>query len=203
MMLPAPWRLSVCAMNPFTHQTITLSRGTHDSPDQGACVMELASMLAGEAFSDHPRAVCPVIGAFLRTYNDSIDDERRRALYAYAAKVVGSRGPEELTRARARHLRGLYADLQLRRHPWARCLPARLRVAFAPRMWMIPRHLADVIAADEGEVQLSALKVIDDLLALGAADCAPLTGGTSGHSLRSDSEPERMLGLRQVLKTSP
>ena len=37
-----------------THQTVKLSRGKHDSPDEGACVMELASMLAGEDFSDHP-----------------------------------------------------------------------------------------------------------------------------------------------------
>jgi hypothetical protein len=165
--------------------------------------MELASMLAGEAFSDHPRSVCPVIGAFLRTYNDAIDDQRRQALYAYAAKVVGSRGPEELSTARGQHLRDLYADLYLRRHPWARYFPERLRAAFRPRIPTIPRRLAEVIAAHEDEMQLSTLKVIDDLLALGAADCAPPTGGTSGPDLRSDSETERLLGLRQVLKTSP
>jgi len=41
-------------MGPVTHQTIRLSRGKHSSPEEGACVMELASMLAGEPFSDHP-----------------------------------------------------------------------------------------------------------------------------------------------------
>jgi hypothetical protein len=164
--------------------------------------MELASMLAGEPFSDHPRSVCPVTGAFLRTYNDSIDDDRRQALYAYASKVVGSRGPEELTRARAQLLRHLYADLQLRRHPSARWLPKCLRAPFRPRARMIPHHVAELIAAYGEEMQLSALNVIDDLLALGAADCAPPSGGTSSPALRSDSEPERMLGLRQVLKPS-
>ena len=49
-------------------------------------------MLAGEPFSDHPHSVCPVIGSFLRAYNDRIDDRRRQDLYAYAAAVVGSRG---------------------------------------------------------------------------------------------------------------
>lgn len=160
-------------------------------------------MLGGEPFSDHPRSVCPVIGAFLRTYNDSIDDERRQALYAYAAEVVGSRGPEELTRARVHYLRDLYADLRSRRHRWAHWLPQRLLAAFRPRMWMIPRHLAEMIAAREDEMQLSALKVIDDLLALGAANRAPSTRGTSGPAFHSDSEPERMLGLRQVVKPSP
>jgi hypothetical protein len=48
-------------MSPVTHQTIKLSKGKHASPGDGACVMELASMLAAEPFSDHP-AVCPVIG---------------------------------------------------------------------------------------------------------------------------------------------
>jgi hypothetical protein len=67
--------------------------------------MELASMLAGEPFSDHPRSVCPVIAAFLRAYNDAIDDERRQDLYAYAVKVVGSRGSEQLANDRANRLR--------------------------------------------------------------------------------------------------
>jgi hypothetical protein len=65
-----------------SYQTITLSKGKHASPEDGASVMELASMLAGEPFSDHPQAVCPVIGSFLRAYNDRIDDRRRQDLYA-------------------------------------------------------------------------------------------------------------------------
>ena len=59
-------------MSSISHQTVRLSRGRHQGPDQGACVMELASMLAGEPFSDHPGSACPVIGAFLRAYNDGL-----------------------------------------------------------------------------------------------------------------------------------
>ena len=62
-------------MSTTTFQTVRLARGRHQSPDQGACVMELASMLAGERFSDQPRTVCPVIAGFLRAYNDILDDE--------------------------------------------------------------------------------------------------------------------------------
>ena len=47
-------------MSPVTYQTIKLGKGKHSSPDDGACVMELASMLAGESFTDHPSSVCPV-----------------------------------------------------------------------------------------------------------------------------------------------
>src|SRR5919109_5185322 len=73
-----------------THQTVRLARGRHRSPRLGACVMELASMLAGEPFSDRPATASPVIGAFLRTYNDGIDDERRQDLYPLAALIVGT-----------------------------------------------------------------------------------------------------------------
>jgi hypothetical protein len=86
------------------HQTIRLSRGKHDSPDEGACVLELASMLAGEEFSDEPFSVCPVIATLLREHNDSIDDERRQDLYAYAAKVVGSPSPGPVQDERAARL---------------------------------------------------------------------------------------------------
>ena len=77
-------------MHSPNHQTVELTRGRHSSPEHGVCVMELASMLAGEPFSDHPRSVSPTIAAVLRGYNDMLDDDRRRDLYAYAAEVVGT-----------------------------------------------------------------------------------------------------------------
>ena len=84
-----------------SHQTVRLARGKHGSPRHGACVMELASMLAGEPFTDRPATVCPVIGAFLRAYNDAVDDDRRQDLYEYASLAVGSRRSWDVARARA------------------------------------------------------------------------------------------------------
>jgi hypothetical protein len=84
------------------HQTIRLSKGKHASPGEGACVMELASMLAGEPFSDRPASVCPVIAGFMRAYNDRIDDERRQDLYRYAADVVDTRAAPDVEHARER-----------------------------------------------------------------------------------------------------
>ena len=89
-------------MSPVSHQTIKLSPGKHYSPDDGACVMELASMLAGEPFNDHPASVCPVLGSVLRSYNDSVDDDARQDLYAYAARVVGTRADADLLLVTAR-----------------------------------------------------------------------------------------------------
>src|SRR5258707_15010742 len=77
-------------MTESSHQTVRLRHGRHVSPAQGACVVELASMLAGEPFSDHPETVCPVIAAFLRGYNDRLPDGELDELYPYAALVVGT-----------------------------------------------------------------------------------------------------------------
>src|SRR4051794_41632277 len=84
-----------------THQTIRLIRGRHSSPERGACVMEVASMLAAEPFSDEPECVCPVIAEFMRTYNDLVDHERRQDLLAYASLVVGTRRDVHEERRRA------------------------------------------------------------------------------------------------------
>src|SRR4051794_37186964 len=82
------------------HQTVRLSRGRHKSADDGACVMELASMLGGERFSDRPKCVDPVIASFLRAFNDRLDTRARQRLRPYAAAVVGTRGSRRVTRAR-------------------------------------------------------------------------------------------------------
>src|SRR6201994_5136209 len=91
-------------MPPVSYQTIKLSRGRHSSPEHGACVMELASMLAGEGFTDHPRSVSRPIASFLRGYNDLLDDRRRSDLYRYAAQTVGSAAPRPVEEARVARL---------------------------------------------------------------------------------------------------
>jgi len=63
--------------------------------------MELASMLAGEPFTDRPACTDPIIGGLLRAYNDTVDQQRRQDLYAVAAGVVGTAAGEHVERARA------------------------------------------------------------------------------------------------------
>jgi hypothetical protein len=92
--------MSTPAQQPVSFQTIRLAAGKHASPAEGACVMELASMLAGEPFSDRPASVSPAIAAFLRAYNDAIDDRRRQDLYEIAALVVGTRSTPEVEQRR-------------------------------------------------------------------------------------------------------
>jgi hypothetical protein len=88
--------------------------------------MELASMLAGEPFSDRPRCVDPVIAAFLRTYNDGIDDKRRQELYPIAAEAVGTRSVSSVQSERAQLcLRWAQARHNVARRGARRLMPRR------------------------------------------------------------------------------
>jgi hypothetical protein len=63
----------------------TLYSGGHnppslfDGPPQ-SCVMEAAAWIAGEEWTDQPECVSPIIGAFMRRWNDDMDDEGRQRL---------------------------------------------------------------------------------------------------------------------------
>src|ERR1700748_1008376 len=85
----------------ISHQNVRLGPGRHPQPGDVVCVMELASMLAGDRFGDRPVSVCPVIGAILRAYNDNVDDGRRQDLYRFAADAVDTRRDYHVQRRRA------------------------------------------------------------------------------------------------------
>jgi hypothetical protein len=151
-------------------QTMKLARGKHSSPRHGACVMELASMVAGERFSDRPRSVSPVIAAFLRGYNDLVDDRRRQDLIRYASEVVGTAASEKVELARIKRLVE-WADERWGQSPrpsvvgsfglfWARRLPPTdpdSAGVYAIRS----------IHRGNGRVHGHALALIDELIAMG------------------------------------
>src|SRR4051794_35742743 len=97
---------------PPNYQTVRLTAGHHTGPDNGACVMELASMLAGEPFSDRPRSVSRTLAATLRGYNDGLDDVRRQALKHYAAAAIGTACGRDAERRRRRLLRAWTGELR-------------------------------------------------------------------------------------------
>ena len=66
-----------------------LSRGKHRKPSQGACFMELASYLAGERWSDHPRCTHPLLAALARHVNDHTSDAGRPSLAPLIPSVIG------------------------------------------------------------------------------------------------------------------
>ncbi|MDC5698555.1 hypothetical protein OO014_14950 [Intrasporangium calvum] len=66
-----------------------LSRGRHRNPRKGACFMEMASYLAGERWSDHPKCTHPVLASMARCVNDALGDVRRQELAVMIPEVVG------------------------------------------------------------------------------------------------------------------
>jgi hypothetical protein len=177
---------------PVSHQTIRIDRGKHAAPEEGACVMELASMLGGETFSDRPRSVCPVVAGFLRGYNDLVDDDRRQDLYRYASAVVGSAG-DRVTRWRRRRLL----------HRWARGVAARRSPALALRTGFrfgggdeIGGHVGHLVSssrcrADGDALHGDVLKLVDSLLDLGREPGAtPVRSRTSTLCAPSAPDPE-------------
>jgi hypothetical protein len=157
-------------MPQVSHQTIRLAKGKHQSAEQGACVMELASMLAGEPFTDHPQSVSAPIASFLRRYNDVLDDRRRQDLYPYAAKVVGSAGRPEVELARVRRLMAWADEMWASRRWPVRCRLGGLRrskartnhpeLAGSYAVRALPRMSATTHAA--------ALALVDELIATGS-----------------------------------
>ena len=174
-----------------SHQTVKLARGKHSSPREGVCVMELASMLAGERFSDRPYCVSPAIGGFLRAYNDFIEDRLRQDLYRLASAVVGTRGTPEIERMRVRQVIEWGQSLR-RTRPWSRLatythgfrargddLSPDEAAAFAVR----------AIGRKRARAHAEALALLDDLIACGQPAQA-----------RGDRTIEQLLSRRQALE---
>jgi hypothetical protein len=65
----------------LTH--LRLDRGAHNTPEDGACVMEAAAYIKGLPWSEAPDCTSPVIGAFLRSWNDALPDDERQQLDRY------------------------------------------------------------------------------------------------------------------------
>ena len=137
-------------------------------------MMELASMLAGEPFGDHPKSVCPVIGAFLRDYNDSVPGDRRQDLYRYAAVVVDTRASKRVQRARAVHLAAWSSEMRRRRY--ATFLPNV--VARGLSRLLKPPSGIDALASDAirslgghtDQTHAAVLALIDEMVAIGARE---------------------------------
>lgn len=77
-----------------------LSRGKHRNIRKGACFMEMASVLAGERWTDHPRCTHPLLGELARLVNDATSDEERPKLAVLIPSVVGLKSDDPRLDAR-------------------------------------------------------------------------------------------------------
>ena len=160
---------------------VRLEPGSHRSPDEGVCIVELASIMGGEEFTDRPRCVCPVIGAFLRGWNDRAGYVDRQRLYPYASRVVGTGGYRRISRIR-RDLCLRWAGADLHRGPLGRIaarLAIRARIAWTIGLWPAIRlkegagaYAARVSFARGGEDE--AFELLDLLIEQGPSSPRPV-----------------------------
>src|SRR5262245_7580338 len=154
-------------------------------------------MIGGEQFSDRPDCVCPVIAAFLRSWNDGVGYADRQRLEPYASRVVGTGGYRRISRIR-RDLCLSHAGADLSRGPLRRAA-ARLRMRFLigwrvgifPSVWLkegAGAYAALVCFSRDGSDEAFAL--LDRLLEVGAPPrpAVPVNGNANGSLDRRDAE---------------
>jgi hypothetical protein len=65
-----------------------LALGTHLTPDQGACLMEWVSTLAGEPWSDAPATTHPLLAHLARLVNDAMTQSGRQRLVPLGPRLA-------------------------------------------------------------------------------------------------------------------
>jgi hypothetical protein len=75
--------------------TIVLGYGAHASYEEGMCLMEAVSYVAGEDFTDRPECVSPVLAEFGRTLNDGLPYDARQRLTSLIPKLIGTVNPKQ------------------------------------------------------------------------------------------------------------
>jgi hypothetical protein len=181
-----------------SYQTVRLTKGKHTSPHHGVCVMELTSMLAGEPFTDQPSSASRSIGAFLRMYNDMLDDRRRQDLYSYASQVVGTVGSKWVERTRVERLIGWAEEMLDRRSGNTMLRRVTRRAACKQRKdpECAARYAIKAMGKVNDEVHARALALVDELIDIGAPSHPDLAsvqiaaprGGTRVHETSTSGQ---------------
>ena len=136
--------------------TIFLEKGKHTSPEEGMCLLEAVSYIAGEDFTDRPKCVSPVLAEFGRILNDFLSDDARQQLIPLIPKLIGTLNPEQDQRDGLRcahwlaaHWSPTWLDLvpELESHATA------LRAIPAPKTWVDVEGWFAVMDAAEGAAQ--------------------------------------------------
>jgi hypothetical protein len=155
--------------------------------------MELASMLAGERFSDHPKSVCPTVAALLRAYNDALDGDSRQDLYRFASEAVGTRAGYELAEHRAQFVLAWARSRQYSRRRWLKLLRGQAR----PRRDAAPAEVAEYVLRsldrkDAAASHAAMLGLLDWIIAMEPGR----SGAASGRALSVEDRVQSPLERR-------
>ena len=140
--------------------SIQLREGAHLCPEDGVCLMEYVSILAGTRFTDSPRCTDPVLGTLARLVNDSCTDASRQGLTAFAPALAETGSGDAVrtaavVRAALRTACMAADDADLRRHR-RRAERRHDRVTGAGRSAAVARHLDVLYRRGGGRHHLEA-----------------------------------------------
>ena len=140
-------------MNTLDLETLKLAKGAHSAPNgtKDGCLLEWASYLAGEPWSDHPECVSPVIAAFGRRWNDDLSDEDRQMLKPYLPKLLNTKGTKEQENKRA----WMVTDWMVRTY-----LPAWLDLAGLTEQATTVRGLPKLTSAAKWKAMEPAVQIV-------------------------------------------
>jgi hypothetical protein len=119
---------------------VPLAPGRHPVAGDEGCLMELASALAREPWSDHPACVHPVLAAVARAVNDRVGDAAREWLAPLVPRMIGTAdaGPDGRPRPeRCAELVLLCARTALRLSPF---MAAEMESARLTALSVLSRH---------------------------------------------------------------
>ena len=131
-----------------------LSRGKHRNPRKGACFMEMASYLAGERWSDHPRCTHPLVASVARLVNDNTTDDGRTRLTELIPSVVGLTTTDPRADARIA-LRCATAALPI--------APAERQKVMAVSVLTAERALATLDGRDASTLQATSVAALESV----------------------------------------
>lgn len=191
----------------------TLSPGRHRNPRKGACFMEMASYLAGEKWSDHPKCTQPLLGAMAREINDRVGDSARQELVPLIPSVVGLKGEDpriDTWIAREAALTALPVVAMSRQRALAvgilRCEAVLARLDGLPEGHLSPRARRSLATVPEAEAWarqfiVNATGKRDAFAARGAP--AVVHQAVAGVAQACVDDPERVLValLRRTIET--
>lgn len=75
-------------MSSHPEQLPHLRAGWHLGPDDGTCLMEHVSQVAGLKFTDTPRCTDPLLAALAQLVNDAVSDRGRPQLLSFARQLA-------------------------------------------------------------------------------------------------------------------
>ncbi|MGH3546846.1 MAG: hypothetical protein ACRDQU_01695 [Pseudonocardiaceae bacterium] len=195
-------------------QLPVLTRGAHRRPEDGACVMEYVSVLAGSPFSDHPECTHPALAKLARVVNDQIEDDDVRSRLVLLAPDLAETGHRdaritptlEACCLRAAAVAGQTGQTlqrlarvdgrlnRLERHSWARVLAQYGGLLRPPEVTVMQAfRLADArlrhLPANERDDRLS------ELLLAAVTNCRRLTDPPTAGAIPA---PRQRSGRRHV-----